>query len=309
MTEVGNGDYSVAASAIDANTLGPISLYATASGCDPTNETFIVVDYNPNSVTLTTVSTVGSFTGRSIVNSAAKELGVLPSGQTLSATNAADFLEVLNRVVDDWNAQREAIYATDFLTFTFDPGTNPHTIGPNAATWTTVQRPVAIEYASVVLSSGPTGINAPKIKIHDQRAGIPSWNMSLVTPNLTTSYPTDAYYDATWPNGSFYLWPVPSIAYDCQIQVRLVLPFYALNTVFSMPPGYRSALILTLAEQCVDIFARPMPQTLPSRALASRARIFGNNTGSGRLVTRDSGMPNSQSSMRSNYNFYTGEPL
>jgi len=306
ITEIGNGDYQVAANAFDANTLGPISLYATASGCDPTNETFIVVNYNPTAFTPTTVSTPGAYTGRSIVNGAARELGVLGQGQRLSAENAATMIDILSRIVDDWNAEREAVYATDFMTFTFTPNLNPHTIGPASATWAVTSRPVKIEAATVVLSSGPNGVNAPNIRMHDQNAGIPSWFQSLSTPNIETSYPTDGYYDPTWPNGSFYLWPVPSTAYDCQIQVRAILPTYALNTVFSMPPGYRSALTMTLAEQCVDIFGRPMPQTLPSRALASRARIFANNTGGRQIRTQDAGMPTARHGRRSNFNWITG---
>jgi hypothetical protein len=35
VSEVGNGWYKVAGNATDANTLGPLTLHATASGCDP----------------------------------------------------------------------------------------------------------------------------------------------------------------------------------------------------------------------------------------------------------------------------------
>ncbi len=50
VTEVGNGWYQVAASALDTNVLGPMLLHATASACDPRDDTFTVVNYRPASL-------------------------------------------------------------------------------------------------------------------------------------------------------------------------------------------------------------------------------------------------------------------
>ena len=47
VTEVGNGWYKVAPNAIDAGTLGPLTLHASAAGADPTDDRFDVVAYNP----------------------------------------------------------------------------------------------------------------------------------------------------------------------------------------------------------------------------------------------------------------------
>lgn len=47
VSEVGNGWYKVAGNATDSDTLGPLTLYATASGADPCTELFIVVSYDP----------------------------------------------------------------------------------------------------------------------------------------------------------------------------------------------------------------------------------------------------------------------
>lgn len=246
-----------------------------------------------------------AYTGRTICEGAAREINMLAQGEELSAADAEQFLDVLARIVDDWNSVRDAIYATEFLSFTFTPNLNPHTIGPTG-TWTVSQRPVTVEGATVVLSTGPSGVNAPAIYMHDQSAGIPAFFQNLSTPNLTTSYPTDGYYDATWPNGSLYLYPVPATAYGCQIQVRAILPTYTLTTPFSMPPGYRSAITLTLAEQTAGLYGRPMPETLAGRALQARARIFANNTGARQLITQDAGMPRVRRGTRSNWNWLLG---
>lgn len=245
-------------------------------------------------------------TGRSLCEEAAQELSVTGSGTpVLPGYLATLFLARLNRIVNDWNAERAMIFATDFPTFTFVPGLNPHTIGPTG-TWTVPQRPVVLEGATVVLTPGPNQVNAPGINLHDQASGFPLWNQSIAMPNIQTSYPTDGYYDATWPNGSFYLWPVPGTAYDCQIQVRSVLGSFGFDTVFSMPPGYKTALVLTLSESAAPMMGLPeAPPGTQKAAVAARARIMANNTGSGPIATQDAGMPR-QRGTRSNWNWIVG---
>jgi hypothetical protein len=51
VSEVGNGWYAVAGNATDSGTLGPLTLYATASGADPCTVEFTVVAYDPQSAT------------------------------------------------------------------------------------------------------------------------------------------------------------------------------------------------------------------------------------------------------------------
>jgi hypothetical protein len=47
VSEVGNGWYKVAASVVDASTLGPLVLHATATSADPTDTAYEVVGYDP----------------------------------------------------------------------------------------------------------------------------------------------------------------------------------------------------------------------------------------------------------------------
>lgn len=47
VTEIANGWYQVAGNATDSNTAGPLALHATATGCDPYDDLFMVVAYNP----------------------------------------------------------------------------------------------------------------------------------------------------------------------------------------------------------------------------------------------------------------------
>ena len=47
VTEIGDGIYQIAGNSTDSNTLGPFQVYATATGCDPYNDSGPVVAFNP----------------------------------------------------------------------------------------------------------------------------------------------------------------------------------------------------------------------------------------------------------------------
>jgi len=47
VSEIGSGWYKVAGNATDNATLGPLALYATSAGADPTKDMFSVVAFNP----------------------------------------------------------------------------------------------------------------------------------------------------------------------------------------------------------------------------------------------------------------------
>jgi hypothetical protein len=52
VTELANGWYKVAGNATDSNALGPLVLYATAADCDPCDEVYEVVAFDPELTSL-----------------------------------------------------------------------------------------------------------------------------------------------------------------------------------------------------------------------------------------------------------------
>lgn len=210
-----------------------------------------------------------SVTGRTICTDALVELGVYGPIQTPQAKDLAVVLGQLTRLIDNWNAEREAIYADQFLSFTLTPSLQPHTIGPTTATWTTPQRPVSIEAAQLIVSSS----QSYPITLRDAE-----WWNARVDTAFTTDLPTDLYYQPGWPNGSLYFFGRPTAAYTVQLLCRSVLSTYTLDTIVTMPPGYRDALTLTLKEMCAEAFAKTLSEKAVLDASKARARIFGNNT-------------------------------
>lgn len=230
---------------------------------------------------LETSSGILPLTGRDLVTDALREIGVLNAVDPADGADADYALRKLNRLLDGWNADALAVYADAISTFTLTPSLQPHTIGPDSATWTVDQRPNALSAANLVVS----GIRTP-LRLRDQ-----AWWMSLATPTDTSATPTDLYYEPAWPNGNVRLYPVPTAASDVELLTRVVLGLLTLNDSFTLPPGYQDAIVLTLAEALVTPFTVPMPATLERDARRARGKVFGTHDIVPKIQTRQAGVP------------------
>lgn len=232
---------------------------------------------------------------------ALKEVGIYQAGDVPAPEDLTDALSMLTRLIDNCNADDRAIYAEAFPTYTLTPSLSPHTIGPTAATWSATQRPEALLGANLIIPGSAANANT-RIDVRDWQ-----WWQAQSVPTLTSAYPTDVYYQPDWPNGSLYFWPVPTVAYDVQLAVRLVLDAaFNANTTFSLPPGYRDYLTTTTAMALLSQYgaaARPTPN-LAQRALRAEQRVFGANSLVPRIRTAQSGVPTgAESGTRTNFNY------
>jgi hypothetical protein len=232
-------------------------------------------------------------TAADIGTDALREIGVLNSVDPPSGEDAALALNKLNRLLDNWNADRGLVYADTIVSNVLTPALNPHTIGPTGATWIVTQRPVSISAANIVSGGVRSTVN-----IRDA-----AWWVSQPDQTYSADRPSDLYYEPAWPNGKIYLLGVPGAAYTLELLIRVVLAQLALADTFTLPPGYKDAITLTLAEDLVGPMRVPIPPLLPGKAKEARARIFGANLQTPRLQTRDSGMPGGR---RSTFNYESG---
>lgn len=224
-------------------------------------------------------------TTREIIVETFEDITVLAPGDPLDETEATRALSKVTRLLDNWNAERHAVYASRLTTYTLTPNLQPHTIGPAASspTFTVTQRPVSVDGANLVLTGSTPAVHYA-LNLRDE-----DWWRSLTIPALATSMPTDLYYSADWPLGSIYLWPVPTTAYGLEIQTRIVLADLALDDEISFPPGYRDALIKTLGEMLAPSYPPAVADVEGARI--ARSRIFSNNDTTPLLTTADWGMP------------------
>lgn len=249
---------------------------------------------SPNSITVT---------ANDLINAALQEIGALAPGEQASNDDAPWTLQKLQRLIDRYNARESWIYAVTFPVFSLAglTATQPITIGPGAQ-FQVVQRPVEIKSATLILvNTSPTQVEIP-IYIRDA-----AWWADNRTKNLTSTLPTDLYYEPDWPNGNIFLWPVPTAVNSIRLELRTILPeITSYRQQFSLPPGYWDAVVYPLAVSlCPSYEKTASPELLKLEAAAVKA-VMGNNIQSPRSEASDAGMPGLGN--RGQFNYYSGQP-
>lgn len=172
---------------------------------------------------------------------------------------------------------------------------------PTFATVNMAQRPQKIEQANLILTDQSPAVELP-MNVRDAE-----WWMDNRIKALQTNVPTDLYYSPDWPNGSLYLWPVPSYAYGVRLKTWGVIPMFpSVTYAFSLPPGYQKAIKLSLARDMVGAFQGTWGQQQESSWMRAMKAIESNNIKSPRGKTADVGMPGRGN--RGDFNYYAGGP-
>lgn len=249
ISEQGNGWYSVAASAVDADTLGPLILHATAATADPTDEQYDVVLVNPTISTAAGASSGTVFTGEDLIVAALRTIGALGAGETPDGDQTADALDRLNDLIDAWGTQRLTIYALTRTTKTLTASTATYTIGTGGAI--NIVRPVWIQNAGLILDTTATvPVEVPiDLFTDDEWAALPA-------KTLTSPLVSGIYYDHGWASGlaTISVYPIPTVGTtQLVLYCPTALTSMALATGYAFPPGYarllRYGLAFELAEE------------------------------------------------------------
>ena len=215
-----------------------------------------------------------------MVTQAFTEIRVARAGESLEPENMALGIYLVNRLLDQWNASERAVYSEDFNDYTLTAALSPHTIGPSG-TFNVTIRPQRILAAAINVGSN---IFTP-INLRDA-----AWYARQSAPAITESVPTDLYYMPDWPLGRLYFYGGPSTAYTVRLWTETLLAAVAQGDTFAMPPGYQTAIELTLAEDLAPSCGQSVGADLARRAREARALIFGLNDPRPHLVTADAGL-------------------
>lgn len=205
-----------------------------------------------------------------IIGAAAKIAGKIGSGRTLNASEIADSLDNLNRMIDSWRTRSVNVYTIKIERFTLTPAQPSYTIGPGGDFVT--DRPVRIERANIILAGSPE-VRVPMQIIDDQQ-----WAAIRVT-QISTTLPLKLYCDGAFPESTIFLWPYPSAANDLELFSWQSLGVYATATdAFALPPGYEDAVVYSLAERLCALWRLPVTGDMAEQARRARTAIQALNT-------------------------------
>ena len=185
---------------------------------------------------------------------AARFLGVLDSGESLSAQQLADALVAINALIDNWSSEQLMVPAVNVQPFTLFTGQQKYTIGPGANF--NIARPVAIEAAALILI-----INGQTTQFPVEVLDAIKWS-SIPDRGASANFVRFLFYDRASPTGNVYVSPVPL---GGSIELTMWTPltqFADATTAVTMLPAYTRALQLAAALELA-----PQYDVQPSEAL------------------------------------------
>ena len=212
-------------------------------------------------------------TFRDLAADALLDLGVLAAGETPTADDLNNCLRAMNRLIDQWAAERLQIYSPSVeTTWAIVSGTQTYTVGTGGTV--NVMRPVFLNDVRFRNTAITPAVEFKMSGLTDEEwIGIP-------IKTLTSTLPVSYYYNPTYPLGTLKLYPVPT-------QTSLTGVLYApqaiteitnVSTALSLPPGYRRMIVKNLAVELAPSYQRQVQAELASGADQSKRVVKNANT-------------------------------
>jgi hypothetical protein len=197
-------------------------------------------------------------------------------------------------MIDSWSTERLAVYATQDQTFTWPAGQAVRTLGPTGDF--VGLRPVLLDDATYYVD--PQGLAFMPAIINEAEYN------AIVLKTVTSTYPQVIYAEASNPNATYSIYPVPTQALVWHFISVLELSQPAtLGTELVFPPGYLRAFRYNLAcELAPEFGVEPSPQVTRVAMVSKRNLKRINNPGD--IMAMPSGIMGSPG----RYNIYTNQP-
>lgn len=179
-----------------------------------------------------------------LILQAQKAAGIVGVGQPASGEDTSDALFHLNSIIGQWNRKRWLIWHLLDTAFT-STGAQSYTVGPNGNF--NIPRPDRIEgaYFRQLVSGSPNLVDYPLDLLESRE------DYSRIRLKNLSTWPSAVFYDAAFPTGNLYVYPVPqSGLFEIHILTKDVISTISaaqMGQAFNLPPEYDAALMWNLA--------------------------------------------------------------
>ena len=203
-----------------------------------------------------------------VITLALKDVGVIADGETASPGIAADAFATLQHMLAMWQIDGLYVYANLDQLF-YPTGAQIYTVGVGGTA--NITRPERITFA-FWRDIEPGGIDYPITLVNtfkEYRIGI--------TQKILAGQPEVAFYDATYPLGTLYVYPQPSTG---SIHLGSLVRLPALSTsadTLTLPAEYIMPIRFSLAELLAATFNSPINAGIPEMARRYRTMLKRNN--------------------------------
>lgn len=203
-----------------------------------------------------------------LIKLALKNAGVIGEGQTPSAEDSNDAAQMLNAMLGQWQRRRYLVYhlVEQSLSCTGAPS---YSIGPGGD-FNMAARPAEINYAFArqVINANPNMIDYP-ISILPARE-----TYAQIAMKQLQSFPQWAWYDAGYPLGNLFVYPVITSQFSLYIGYAEILQSVtSLTDQINLPPEYFEALLYNLAIILAGVYQLPVNPIVVGRAKAALETI------------------------------------
>jgi hypothetical protein len=230
-----------------------------------------------------------------LIQSAYEQIKIYAPGVPINAADSARALAELNTMLDEWSNEKLTCYANLEQSLLLIPGQQSYTAGSGGYL---PVRPLTINTGRGAAYLMDSNQNRYPVNVVEQD----EWNM-IGLLNETSNLPDTLFYDPQYPLGIVNIFPLPLQAFTVYFDSRLqIADMPTLATLFSLPPGYSSAIRNNLACRLWGFFKQGDPTPwLAQMAMRSLAAIKRTNIRQS-PSTYDSAIV---SRAKSSYNIYT----
>lgn len=205
-------------------------------------------------------------TAQDIINEALLSLNQIAAGDTPNASESAQALGVLNRLISSWSAEGIVIpyVTTDGYTLT---GAATITIGTGGTINTT--RPLLIKSMTIQVSNVSQEV---RIVTAEEWATIKDFSRG-------GKFAQVAWFNPQSPTlASISFWPTPASGGTLAVNsLKPLSQLAALGTTVTFPEGYERALVALLALELAPSYGAPVGEVLVANAQSAKAAIVGMN--------------------------------
>lgn len=200
-----------------------------------------------------------------------RDAGVNGVGQIPRAEDNNDVLDTLNMMLDEWATKRWLVYHLVDVSVATN-GAQSYTVGTGGDINT--PRPDQVQaafYRSTINPAQP--VDYPLIDIGSRE------DYNRLAVKTVGTWPGWYWYDAAYPLGVLYPWPVPS-AGNGELHLSLKQPFAHfpdLTTDIAFPPVYVNALRWCGAQRIRPMYQLPSSPQIDGLARAALAAVRGPN--------------------------------